>query len=73
LGDRIYPTLLPEPPSGALPDYSQPLQLLAREFSFTDPIKGQQRCFTSRRTLQWASTGVGDAHQHVGVPGEIQA
>ena len=54
VGDRIYPHLLPEPAPGAAPDYSQPLQLLAREFSFTDPISGEQRCFTSRRQLQHA-------------------
>jgi len=49
LGDRIYPDLMP--PSGAAPDYSNPLQLLARAVSFIDPISGQQRCFVSRRQL----------------------
>jgi tRNA pseudouridine32 synthase/23S rRNA pseudouridine746 synthase len=53
-GDRIYPHLLPEPAADAVPDYSQPLQLLARELSFTDPFSGQLRCFTSRRKLQHA-------------------
>ena len=47
VGDRIYPDLLPD----AAPDYSKPLQLLAREFAFTDPISGERRCFTSRRRL----------------------
>jgi tRNA pseudouridine32 synthase/23S rRNA pseudouridine746 synthase len=51
VGDRIYPTLLPEPAPGAAPDWTQPLQLLAREFAFTDPVTGQPRRFTSRRTL----------------------
>ena len=50
-GDRIYPTLLPEPAPGEAPDWSRPLQLLAREFAFTDPVTGQARRFTSRRTL----------------------
>lgn len=34
-------------------DYSRPLQLLAREIAFTDPLSGEQRCFTSRRQLDW--------------------
>ena len=51
-GDRIYPRLWPAPPTDAAPDYTQPLQLLARELRFTDPVTGQARCFTSRRQLQ---------------------
>ncbi len=54
IGDRIYPQLLPDLAPGAVPDYSQPLQLLAREIEFTDPISGQTRCFVSRRQLQLA-------------------
>ena len=54
VGDRIYPHLWPEPAPEAAPDYSQPLQLLAREFSFSDPISGRQRCFVSQRRLQHA-------------------
>jgi tRNA pseudouridine32 synthase/23S rRNA pseudouridine746 synthase len=57
VGDRIYPTLLPEPAPGAAPDYSQPLQLLARELAFTDPFSGAPRRFTSRRHLALASEG----------------
>ena len=56
LGDRIYPRLLPEPAPGEAPDYAQPLQLLAREFAFTDPISGEARCFTSRRRLMHAAS-----------------
>jgi tRNA pseudouridine32 synthase/23S rRNA pseudouridine746 synthase len=48
VGDRIYPTLLPEDP---LPDYSQPLQLLAREIAFRDPLSGETRHFQSQRSL----------------------
>ena len=54
VGDRIYPVLWPEPAADAAPDYSQPLQLLAREFAFTDPLSGQPRRFVSRRQLQLA-------------------
>ena len=50
-GDRIYPVLEPEPDPAQPPDWSRPLQLLARELSFTDPVTGQRRCFTSRRRL----------------------
>ncbi|CAN5423444.1 RluA family pseudouridine synthase [soil metagenome] len=52
VGDRIYPRLWPDLPPGRTPDYSQPLQLLAREFSFVDPLSGVRRCFTSRRELR---------------------
>ncbi len=51
VGDRIYPELLPD----ADPDYAQPLQLLARELAFTDPVTGQPRRFASRRELLHAS------------------
>ena len=53
LGDRIYPDLMP--PIGSAPDYSNPLQLLARGVSFIDPVSGQRRCFTSRRQLSGLS------------------
>ena len=55
IGDRIYPRLWPQPAADATPDYSQPLQLLAREMAFVDPISGAPRRFISRRQLQWAS------------------
>jgi tRNA pseudouridine32 synthase / 23S rRNA pseudouridine746 synthase len=51
VGDRIYPRLWPEPALGATPDYSLPLQLLARDLAFTDPISGQARRFVSQRHL----------------------
>jgi tRNA pseudouridine32 synthase/23S rRNA pseudouridine746 synthase len=51
VGDRIYPRLLPDTAPGALPDFSQPLQLLARTLAFTDPVSGAQRSFNSRRQL----------------------
>jgi tRNA pseudouridine32 synthase / 23S rRNA pseudouridine746 synthase len=51
VGDRIYPTLWPEPAPQAPPDWSHPLQLLAREIAFIDPVTGEPRRFTSRRRL----------------------
>jgi len=51
VGDRIYPTLWPEPAPDAPPDWSHPLQLLAREIAFLDPVTGGQRRFTSQRRL----------------------
>ena len=51
VGDRIYPTLWPEPAAEAPPDWSNPLQLLAREIAFTDPVTGEARRFASRRRL----------------------
>lgn len=54
VGDRIYPTLWPEPAVDAEPDWSNPLQLLAREIAFNDPLTGLPRRFVSRRTLALA-------------------
>lgn len=51
-GDAFYP-LVRHPP-GAADDASQPLQLLARELSFIDPITGVRRHFVSSRTLSAA-------------------
>ena len=55
VGDRIYPTLWPEPAPGAPPDWSHPLQLLAREIAFADPVTGEPRRFASRRRLALAT------------------
>jgi tRNA pseudouridine32 synthase/23S rRNA pseudouridine746 synthase len=53
LGDSVYPVLQPEPAPGQAPDFSRPLQLLARRLAFTDPITGQALAFESRRRLAW--------------------
>jgi tRNA pseudouridine32 synthase / 23S rRNA pseudouridine746 synthase len=37
-------------------DYQHPLQLLAKELRFVDPISGAERHFTSQRTLSWSLT-----------------
>ncbi|MFW0792491.1 pseudouridine synthase [Gordonia sp. CPCC 205515] len=50
LGDRWYPELFPEAPD----DHSLPLQLLARELEFADPLTGTPRRFVTRRTLSEA-------------------
>lgn len=55
-GDRIYPRLLPDTPAGERPDFSDPLQLLARELAFTDPVTGAARCFRSRQQLAQAAS-----------------
>ncbi|MGQ4659490.1 pseudouridine synthase [Lysobacter sp. F6437] len=47
VGDRVYPVLREQ----AADDYSQPLQLLARELRFADPLSGEQREFRSERQL----------------------
>lgn len=57
VGDRIYPRLWPEPAPGAAPDHANPLQLLARELAFVDPVDGQARRFVSRRQLALADSG----------------
>lgn len=45
--DQIYPAHLPEDSD----DYAKPLQLLAKSIAFQDPLTGEARRFTSRRTL----------------------
>ena len=57
LNDGFYPELLPETPD----DFEHPLQLLARELRFTDPLSGTDRLFTTRRRLQEAPTVGGAA------------
>ena len=52
VGDRIYPVLQPEQ---AVPDYSRPLQLLARSIAFDDPVSGQARQFESDLRLSAAA------------------
>ena len=52
LNDRFYPELLEDGPD----DYARPLQLLARELRFVDPLSGEDRVFTTRRTLQESPT-----------------
>lgn len=53
LNDRFYPELLEDLPD----DFDRPLQLLARELRFVDPLSREERVFTTRRTLQHAPAG----------------
>lgn len=50
-GDQFYPQVLRGPDEAE--DFRHPLQLLAHELRFTDPITGQARRFTSQRRLNW--------------------
>ncbi|MEU5086817.1 RluA family pseudouridine synthase [Streptomyces sp. NPDC021356] len=53
LGDPLYPEGTGPGPAG---DFRRPLQLLARELEFTDPVTGVERRFRSTRMLQaWSS------------------
>jgi tRNA pseudouridine32 synthase/23S rRNA pseudouridine746 synthase len=69
VGDRIYPRLWPRPALGQVPDYSEPLQLLARSLSFTDPVTGQPRYFESRRVLALAEPGCAEEAQRTNKAG----
>ena len=47
--DQIYPILTPYQEYDL--DFSKPLQLLAKEIYFKDPVTGQERSFSSQRVL----------------------
>lgn len=47
VNDPLYPAVWPEGPD----DFARPLKLLARALTFEDPVTGESRSFTSRRTL----------------------
>jgi tRNA pseudouridine32 synthase/23S rRNA pseudouridine746 synthase len=47
--DQIYPILTPYQEYDL--DFSKPLQLLAKEIHFKDPVTGQERSFMSQRVL----------------------
>ena len=57
LGDRIYPSLLPQ--GGDEP--GNPLRLLAESIAFRDPVTGQDRSFASRQRLHFPLVPVGRA------------
>jgi len=48
LHDRFYPELQPEGP----PDFERPLQLLAKQLEFVDPVSGEARRFHSEQVLK---------------------
>jgi len=47
--DQIYPVLTPYQEYDL--DFSKPLQLLAKEIAFVDPVIGENRSFVSRREI----------------------
>ena len=49
LHDKFYPSLQIQTPD----DFSKPLQLLAKELSFIDPVSKESRSFCSDRNLNW--------------------
>jgi len=49
LNDRLYPELQDERED----DFATPLQLIATELRFTDPLSGRQLKFSSERQLAW--------------------
>lgn len=53
VGDPLYPDVA----DVAVDDFSTPLQLLAHELAFTDPVDGLDRVFTSRRRLPLLAEG----------------
>ena len=54
LGDPLYPVVRQVAPD----DFSDPLQLLAAQVSFRDPLSGEQRSFASGRSLaRWPASG----------------
>lgn len=55
VNDRLYPNLLAEE---TCDDYLKPLQLLAKEIAFHDPITGQSRRFSSKQRLMPLENGV---------------
>ncbi|OWQ88547.1 pseudouridine synthase [Roseateles aquatilis] len=57
-GDRIYPVLRPVEETV---DFSCPLQLLAREIAFVDPLSGQPRRFVTSLRLTGADEGLSQA------------
>ncbi|MFE9921942.1 RluA family pseudouridine synthase [Streptomyces sp. NPDC005774] len=62
LGDPLYPEVAGPVPAG---DFRRPLQLLAREMEFTDPVTGARHRLRSGRTLAaWASYGDWAAEDH---------
>jgi tRNA pseudouridine32 synthase / 23S rRNA pseudouridine746 synthase len=69
LNDGIYPILTPEQLVMTEADYAKPLQLLARDLVFVDPITGAERVFESERRLQEA---LPDKYQFADLVGRLQ-
>jgi len=50
IGDRLYPDFKPQQ---SPPDYNNPLQLLAKALSFTNPLTDEKQHFESQFKLNW--------------------
>jgi tRNA pseudouridine32 synthase/23S rRNA pseudouridine746 synthase len=61
VGDGMYPKLTPETQP---PDYSQPLQLLAKALRLTDPVTGSEHEFFSLLKLHGLTAADSAPHQH---------
>ena len=51
VNDRLYPQLLAVDDTDSADQFERPLQLLAKEIAFIDPLSGQAQRFTSHRRL----------------------
>lgn len=60
VNDAIYPEHLPAAPD----DFSKPLQLLAKELRFVDPVSGALRSFVSNQNLALAGDAVWSCGSH---------
>ena len=61
VGDPLYPEVL----DVEVDDFSTPLQLLAHELAFTDPVDGGDRRFVSRRSIPVAAEPVARPSTHL--------
>lgn len=61
VNDFYYPELRPDRKQG----YDAPLQLLARELAFDDPVTGRALVFTSARALAWPPGPASAAGSHL--------
>ncbi|MCY7318730.1 MAG: pseudouridine synthase, partial [Ramlibacter sp.] len=57
LGDRIYPSLLPQGGD----EVDNPLRLLAESIAFRDPVTGEERQFSSRQQLRFPAASAASA------------
>ncbi len=68
LNDRLYPRWHPDPagdPAALQREYDEPLQLLAKQLSFTDPVTGRRQHFDSARRLDFPAAAPTDAQREV--------
>ncbi|WP_228373208.1 pseudouridine synthase [Demequina silvatica] len=54
VGDPLYPEVVDADPA----DFSEPLRLIARRLTFTDPLDGVERDYVSSRELEWPASPI---------------